>query len=59
MTFDGTITLGNLLSVLSIVAAIIALYLAAMRRIDKLEMKVRLMWSHFTRQMHSQDNEEE
>lgn len=45
MPFDATINLGNALTLLTVVVGLAGLYFGMIRRLDKLEYRVRLLWA--------------
>jgi hypothetical protein len=47
--FDTTITLGNVLTLLSVLVGFIGLWMSAIRRLDRLETRMEILWKHFSR----------
>ena len=58
-TFDGTITLGNVLTIIAVIGSAIFYVGQVIRRLAKIELKLNLMWSAFKHEHHLTENGEQ
>lgn len=49
MHFDSTVTLGNVLSTVAMVGAVVVAYIGLRERMVEIEVKLRPLWAEFER----------